>query len=129
MRTEIINKLKRNDRLTDEFELKSNTFSIFISILLSKEIFPRNNDIRFFIEQFSFAGQFKEYLFASRTQLIARLIRIIDSSEPDQLKHYNQTLMRYYEVEEKKKIIEKYDKKEVDEIINTLNRFSRKKKK
>lgn len=129
MRTEIINKLKRNDRLTDELELKSNTFSIFILTLLSKEIFPRNNDIQFFIKQFSFAGQFKEYLFASRTQLIARLIRIIDSSEPDQLKHYNQTLMRYFEVEEKKKNIEKYDKKEVDEIINTLNRFSRKKKK
>ena len=75
---------KRINLLDNRLNIESqryNLYSILPEYILSFSFFPTNNDIKYFIVSVGLDSKFKEYLYASRTLLLARLIRIISSSE------------------------------------------------
>ena len=63
-------------------------------LILSKELFNKNIDIESFIE-YDFEVKFKEYLFASRTSLVARTTRLIFKSNEDQYISYKRRLSNF----------------------------------
>ncbi|MEO2553644.1 hypothetical protein [Enterococcus casseliflavus] len=60
-------------------------------LILSKDVFDKNIDIEKFIA-YVFEEQFKQYLFASRTNLVARTTRLIIRSNDEQYLSYKKRL-------------------------------------
>lgn len=82
-------------------ELKNKTVSkykiigIVSQLLLSRKVFPANLDIAEFLKDV-FSLEFKDYLFKSRTLLIARIIRQIDAIENDNV--YKNKLYNFIQI-------------------------------
>lgn len=114
---------KRINLLDNRLNIESqryNLYSILPEYILSFSFFPTNNDIKYFIVSVGLDSKFKEYLYASRTLLLARLIRIISSSEKEMLILFNNVI--------KDHILE-FDSKDnpnKDKLVNLLNKYSRK---
>ncbi|MCK1998946.1 hypothetical protein MPH47_17255 [Psychrobacillus psychrodurans] len=79
---------------TEKDGLLINSFLFgFMSILiLSKEKFKKNDDIKSFLEQLGF--HYKEYVFLSRTIIISRVIRDIEKLDENQLEDFNRKLLK-----------------------------------
>lgn len=71
------------DGKTNEEKLRINLYSIMTTVLLSKNIFKKNMDISLFMIKLNI--EFKEYVYRSRTSLIARMIREIESADKNKL--------------------------------------------
>lgn len=71
------------DGKTNEEKLRINLYSIMTTVLLSKNIFKKNTDISLFMIKLNI--EFKEYVYRSRTSLIARMIREIESADKNKL--------------------------------------------
>ncbi|RXF31475.1 hypothetical protein EG868_10895 [Enterococcus faecalis] len=79
----------------DEFQLKMDLYSTMIPFLLSTEKFKRNAEIRDFTNQLKLKKEMKDYLFASRTQIVARMVREIESFDEIQVKENIQIFKTY----------------------------------
>lgn len=66
-------------------------FSAYTYLLLSKEIYKKNSEIRELIEALNI--EFKEYVFRSRTMVVARFIRILESASEAEINLYLKTIM------------------------------------
>lgn len=114
---------KRINLLDNRLNIESqryNLYSILPEYILSFSFFPTNRDIKYFIVSVGLDSEFKEYLYASRTLLLARLIRVISSSEKETLILFNNVI--------KDHILE-FDSKDnpsKDKLVNLLNKYSRK---
>lgn len=71
------------DKKTNEDKLRIQLYSLMTSVLLSKSIFKKNSDISSFLQKCNI--DFKEYVYRSRTAIIARTIRVIESSSKEEL--------------------------------------------
>lgn len=67
-------------------ELRLNLYSLYSDYLLSKEVFKNNKDLKPFLEQNNI--YFKEYVYASRTTIISRVIRKIEKGGIEELNLY-----------------------------------------
>ncbi len=67
---------------------------IVTEILLSKEVFPRNEDISAFLRNV-FGISYKEYVLKSRTTILARCIRDIHTTEDKKFEQYRKKLLDY----------------------------------
>lgn len=66
------------NELKDKSIKKYKLIGIVSSIVLSFDLFPKNENLKpFILESFQLKEQFKEYAYASRTVLIAKLTRMI----------------------------------------------------
>lgn len=63
--------------------LRLELYSIVTDVFLSKEHFNRNSDIVTFINAINY--QYADYLFKSRTLLLARILRDINKAEKNEL--------------------------------------------
>lgn len=63
--------------------LRFELYSIYSSLLLSKEYFIKNIEIKEFLSKSNI--NFKDYVFVSRTQVIARIIREIEKANDETL--------------------------------------------
>jgi hypothetical protein len=86
-----------NNFSSKELEDRAIFMGVMAELLLSKELFKRNDDLKVFIQEI-FGIQPLEYLFKSRTLLLSRIIRIIESAEKDQLKKYIQSVYNYIDI-------------------------------
>src|SRR3954451_15588211 len=82
--------LVNSKSIRDEQTYRAHTYGILMTLLLSKEIFKNNNDIQSFLEENKIA--FKPYVFHSRTQIVGRICRIIESFNINQLKQINTSI-------------------------------------
>ena len=108
-------------------------YSTLIPYLLSTEKFKRNSEIKNFTNRLKLKRELKDYLFASRTQIVARMVREIENFDEFLLKEnirafkeYN--LMEHNETSSDIKT-EKVGKKlgAEDRILKTINKYSRNK--
>ncbi|QUW21362.1 hypothetical protein JSQ81_16365 [Sporosarcina sp. Marseille-Q4063] len=77
--TDKINMIRKSD---SEDKIRVELYSIITFMILSTEIFPKNIDIkRFLIDKDDIFKEFRPYLYASRTILLARILRVISSKE------------------------------------------------
>lgn len=66
-------------------------FSSYTYIILSKEIYENNPEIRKLISNLNL--DFKDYVFRSRTTVVARLIRILEKAPESDINFYLDTIM------------------------------------
>ncbi|MGO3093848.1 MAG: hypothetical protein ACTIJD_08235 [Staphylococcus saprophyticus] len=97
--------LFRNE-LKSKYPPKYKVIGIVTEIVLSTEIFKKNRDIVCFIDEV-FEVEFKEYVITSRTNIIARLSRIIVNSNDDLFNSYKKNLNEYINKKILKNQIEK----------------------
>lgn len=84
---EKINTIKKSD---SEEKIRVELFSIVTYIVLSKEIFPRNSNIKEFIEKVDDDFKnYKSYLYDSRTILLARILKDMSLKEKKFLYHFS----------------------------------------
>lgn len=84
---EIINKKIEGLRKIKNPELiRFELFSILTSILLSKDVFKNNSEIVSFLSSLNI--EFKEYVFKSRTLIIARVLRTVENLDESMLELY-----------------------------------------
>lgn len=94
---------------------KYKVIGIVSELLLSKQVFPRNIDIKVFLKDI-FELELKEYLFRSRTLLIARVTREIIAIEKENL--YKNMLYKF--IEQKIEDLKDDNKKEKNEFDGWL---------
>lgn len=71
----------------NDFEHRAIFIGIIAEMLLSKRLFPRNEDLKDFIKS-AFNLEILDYVYKSRTLLLARIIRRIEKAEKETLTEY-----------------------------------------
>lgn len=64
------------------------------SIILSKEIFPKNDDLKIFLKE-TYNLEFRDYVFKSRTLIVARVIRHINKLESNDTEKLRKSLLLF----------------------------------
>ncbi|UNP84852.1 hypothetical protein [Bacillus mycoides] len=82
--------LVNSKSIRDEQSYRAHTYGILMTLLLSTEVFKNNKDIQPFLEENKIS--FKPYVFDSRTQIVGKICRIIESLNIDQLKQINTSI-------------------------------------
>ncbi|WJE62697.1 hypothetical protein QRE63_18820 [Bacillus mycoides] len=104
--------------------LRLELYSIVTDIFLSKEYFNRNSDIINFINAIDY--QYADYLFKSRTLLLARVLRDINKAEKEELLLILRNLQKllFNNVEPDTKTKTKKSKNYIDSIMGQFKRGS-----
>lgn len=121
---EFIKKVNLLDNRLSIYSLKLNLYSILPSYILSKKFFEHNIDLKLFTDAIFLKNPFKDYLYDSRTLLLARIIRAINETEDRQmLIDINNFIINHTN-----EIYEKNNSKPSKEhLINLYNKYSRNK--
>ncbi|CAI3195047.1 hypothetical protein [Clostridium neonatale] len=125
----IIEKMKKIKSLKDEDQLRYEMYSFFTNLILSKEEFKFNKDIKEFLENFNM--EFKKYVLDSRTLVLARTLREIEKLDKDSLEKYKAILEKIYLKEngESMNANKKNNIKETDDYVSgILKKYSRNKR-
>ncbi len=86
---------------------------IVSELLFSKEIFPRNKDIKLFLIEI-FSIEYKDYVMKSRTLIVARVCKFIYS-----LEERNSTIKKLSKfISNKIDELKTKDKKEISDMLN-----------
>lgn len=100
----------------------------FIPALLSKTLFPKNSDVKNFLENNDIL--FKDYVYSSRTQVVARIARIIEKMSNEEKKKLFISLETEIDHLDEQEIVEKkaFSKKSVKKntVDELLVQFGRK---
>ncbi|MFB6364339.1 hypothetical protein ACFCP7_09780 [Paenibacillus elgii] len=99
-------------------------YSIVTDVFLSREYFNRNSDIVSFIDAINY--QYADYLFKSRTLLLARILRDINKAEKNELLLIMRNLqfLLFTNIESDTKTKDKKTKNYVDSIMEQFKRGS-----
>ena len=115
--------------IREENTYKAHAYGILFTFLLSKEICKNNHDIQSFLEENKIS--FKPYVFQSRTQVVGRISRIIESATFEQLKEINASIhqIAFFEADDKhlKNNSNERSKSDDNYFDSLLNQFKRKK--
>lgn len=66
------------DPRTNTERIRYKMYSVYVNLLINRELFKRNDDIRFLSKELGL--DFKDYVYRSRTLLVARYMRAIESA-------------------------------------------------
>lgn len=101
--------LYRNE-LKNRNTLRYKLIGIVVELLFAKEIFPKNSDIKTFLDEVMNI-QFKIYIMKSRTMIVARVSKMLATQEIEN--QYNKALYKFIndKIEELKKEGEIKEKK------------------
>lgn len=93
---------------------KYKILGILCELILSKELFKKNSDLSIFLKEILFL-EFKEYVFASRTSILSRVIREIPEEKEEKYTVYKNNLLNFVIknieiIKKEKNIIEKKEK-------------------
>ncbi|ENJ6136856.1 hypothetical protein COM04_03185 [Bacillus wiedmannii] len=114
---------KLNGNINTEL-LRLELYSIVTDVFLSKEHFNKNKDIATFIDSINF--KYGDYLFKSRTLLLARILRDIKEAEKQDLLLITKNLqtLLFNNIEPDTKTKAKSSKNYVDSIMEQFKRGS-----
>lgn len=79
-------KIRYINNLKDEELIRLESFSVIVSFMLSKEAFRANVDLKIFMEELGI--ECKPCLAKSRTAMLAKMLRIVEKAEKQQLLKY-----------------------------------------
>ncbi|MFI8624998.1 MULTISPECIES: hypothetical protein [Bacillus] len=105
---------------SDIDHVKMEFYSVLIPVLLSKEIFQYNKDIKELLELFKFENTIGEYLFSNRTALVAKVIREIDRNKIEDI-NFNISIFKEFVL----KVIEEKQLVDFSETTKFINKYSR----
>lgn len=107
--------VKRNSNQT-----RMDFYAVLVPTFLSRELFKNNRDLKGLIDKFKVQTTLKDYLYDSRTALIARVIREIQENTEEDLE-YNINIF-------KENVLDLMEKKGLDntnEVTKIINKYSR----
>lgn len=134
----IVGKIKRIQEITDVEVLRCEMYAIFTKLILSREVFKSNNDIKVFLGNFNIT--FKDYVIGNRTMILARTLRMLEKCDVEVLYNYKKVLNDIlFNIKEEKPDNTKIDNAKEDNakednakedntikyINNILNKYSR----
>lgn len=103
-------------------QMKMGFYSVLIPVLLSKEIFEYNIDIKEMLKLFKFKNPIGEYLYANRTALVAKVIREVDRNEIEDINH-NISVFKKFVL----KVMKEQQLVDASEATKFINKYSRNK--
>jgi hypothetical protein len=120
-------KIKKIQDISNPDSLRYELYAIFVSLLLSKEAFKNNKEINVFMNLFGIT--FKEYIMKSRTQIMAKTIRLLEKADVSSLESYKGILNNIYVSNNQNNSFETKEKKQPSDnyMNNILNKYSRNK--
>lgn len=99
---------------------KYKVIGIVSEILLSKELFSKNEDIPFFLNEI-FSITYKEYVLKSRTTIVARCIRDIYSVDDKLFETYRKNLLNFVKLDVEIKPINKRKNDSIHKWMDGIN--------
>lgn len=117
----------------EEDQLRMDLYSTMIPFLLSKEQFKRNDDIKEFTNQLKLKKEMKDYLFASRTQIVARIVREVEDFDEIQMKENIKIFKKYSLSNNSNQSLQKDNRntarqtKAEEKILKMMDKYSRNK--
>lgn len=125
---QVINKVNRIQNLKDIEYVKGEMYSIFSILILSKKQFNRNIEIKEFLGKLNI--NFKEYVYVSRTSVLARVLREIEKADEERVRSIGLILFNEFNSENGNiKSNYKKTKKNDDYLLGILDRYTRNDKK
>lgn len=118
----LIKRIKLIDNRSKDDVIRLELYATLISYLLSTEAFKSNKDIKEFIELLELKKELKEYVYKSRTQIVARICREIEKGEREMLLH-NVKVLKHHALSLESDNNEKSKKN----IVDMINKYSRNK--
>jgi hypothetical protein len=117
--------LSKLNKRTNEETLRYELFSAYTYVILSKEYFKKNIDIKPFLEGANI--ELKKYVYLSRTQLLSRVMRIIHHADDSELRSLlknikNLVFEKTYAYQEKESKIKEEKNSYFDSILDQFNR-------
>lgn len=110
-------KIKKTENLDDQMEIrKMIAIKVLSSLILSKKIFKRNNDLGVFLKEY-FDISLSKSMLSSRTIICGKVIRGIDLLEADEL---NIILDQLYNVLSKISKEENFEDKDIYDVIKKM---------
>ena len=125
---QVINKVNRIQELKDIEYVKGEMYSIFSILILSKKQFNRNLEIKEFLGKFNI--NFKDYVYVSRTSVLARVLREIEKSDEERVRSIG--LILFNELNSENVNVKnnyKKAKRNDDYLLGILDRYTRNDKK
>lgn len=78
--------ISRIDKRNDIEQIRVSLYSILTTIILSKQIFKRNEDIKLLLEELNL--EYKDYVYKNRTLIVAKVIRHVQKADSGELHLY-----------------------------------------
>lgn len=119
MKRVMIKKIISRTNTKNEDELRLNLYTVYCDYILSREAFKLNIDIKPFLEKNNMF--FKDYVYASRTVIISKVIRKIEKGQIEDLILYYKNIKN--ELFEELSAPTKRRKHVVDDLDDVLNQF------
>lgn len=89
----LIQKIKKLKFISLEDNLKYELYSIFTSMILSKEIFKRNIEIKKFLREMNL--DIKDYIVRSRTNILSKTLKYINTRDMNELREISNFLINF----------------------------------
>jgi hypothetical protein len=89
----LFNKVLHSRKIKNEHSLRMFLYGCSAQIILSKDIFVNNKELIDFILSVGF--EFKDYVYASRTIVVSRIIRELEKKNLQQLETYRDSLIAF----------------------------------
>lgn len=124
----LLKKIKSISKSKDINNLKINLYGLCSFIILSKELFERNKDIKPFMNSINF--DFKDYVYLSRSLLASRVIRKIEKKNLEDLHLLKEDIEaffneRYSVKQSVENEINKNRKKDESYVLNLVDKYKR----
>lgn len=130
----VMQDLNRLIHTENSSETRYKLFGIFGYIIQSRDLFPKNIDIKPFVNSLPLEIPVKDYLLSSRPQVIARMIKEINNAADDILYIYVTEARNFLdesthedisETVKSKQSVNRKKSSETNYIDNLLNKYSR----
>ncbi|WPQ68416.1 hypothetical protein [Weissella paramesenteroides] len=106
--------------------LRRESYSFLVCVILDKEIFKKNKDLHIVLDKLNLRTPLKSYLFASRTQLIARLVREFSTMDDIHIRKNIQYFAEYLDLNEiNKPQKDEINQKNIEKNLEIINRYRR----
>lgn len=120
-------KIRYINNLKDEELIRLESFSVIVSFMLSNEAFRANVDLKIFMEELGI--ECKPYLAKSRTAMLAKMLRIVEKAEKQQLLKYIAVInQKISDIPEEEKIQTQNKKNKKNYMKEVLELYGRKDK-
>lgn len=122
-----VKKIRYIRSLKDEELIRLESFSVIVSFMLSKEVFKVNFELKEFMNELGM--DCKPYLVKSRTAMLAKIVRVFEKAEKQQLFYYIDIInKRIDELPEEEKNVQVNKKSKKNYMKEVLELYGRKDK-
>lgn len=113
-------KIKKLSFYETEESIRYELYAIFTSLILSKEIFKQNKEIVAFLKNFNIV--FKPYVIKSRTSILSKVLRIVNSQDKEKLKKTQKILIKSFDEYINEQTIKKEGNGYVENVLRKYKR-------